>query len=349
MSDPVELLIERPDRILLTDFADLLSRPPAPWQVRGVLRETSVAMLYGRRGSYKSFVALDLGACIASGVPWQGHEVVQSGLVVYVAAEGGGGMVQRARAWAELHEINPRLVRMKFVTEPVVMTIDSDDVEILIHRIRQAIEWHDEGEVDPTSGHIYEHPRAREWPVLIVIDTVARCFFGDENAPEDMGRFVQAVDRLKMEFNCTLLVVHHTGRDESHERGHTSLAGACDTIYKLDAEAPPSLNLSLLCDKMKDSREKDPLDLVHREVTVSRRPLDDPDEELTSVVIERADMDREDKKALMIGTLTANQPLSWVDWLFLVPSIPKTTFSRLVVELKKSGLIAKDSGLWSVV
>src|SRR5216683_2634569 len=100
-----QLLIERPDRLLLCSFGDLVNSPPAPWMVRGVLREQSVSLLYGRRGCYKSFVALDLAASLATGIPWQGHPIPTSGLVIYVAGEGGGGMVQRARAWAEFHQI----------------------------------------------------------------------------------------------------------------------------------------------------------------------------------------------------------------------------------------------------
>lgn len=345
MSDPIELLIERPNRILLTDFADLLARPPAPWQIRGVLRECSVAMLYGRRGSYKSFVALDLGASLAAGVPWQGHEVVQPGLVIYVAAEGGGGMVQRARAWVEQHAITPRSVNMKFVTEPVVMTTDSDDVEILIHRIHQAIGWHDEGEIDSETGHVYEHPRAREWPVLIIIDTVARCFYGDENAPEDMGMFVQTVDRLKMEFNCSLLLVHHTGRDEAHERGHTSLPGACETIFKLEADDQTDA-LSFICEKMKDGSEPAPVELVHHQVAVSRRPCDDPNEDLTSVIIESERTNREEREQFLLDILRDAGPQSWVQW-FEHSGLPRTTFGRFVVGLRETGKITKENGLWS--
>ena len=276
------LLIERPDRLQLYTFHELVNRSPAPWQIKGVLRTQSVSLLYGRRGCYKSFLALDLAASLATGLPWQEHEIPKKGLVIYVAGEGGGGMVQRARAWAEQHEVSPSQVNVHFVTEPVVVTASSDDMEILIHRVRLAIGWHIG--MDEETGDDYETPHAYEWPALIVIDTLARCFTGDENKQEDMGQFIQGVDRLRQEFNASVLIVHHTGRDESHERGSTVLGGACDTIYKLEADSHKH-RLALFNEKMKDSREPDPVWLSYQEVAVSRKPNDDPNDELTSIII----------------------------------------------------------------
>src|SRR4051812_48434552 len=105
-------MIERPDRLRLLRFSELVNQAPSPWLVEGVLRETSVAMLYGKRGCYKSFVALGLAGSVATGLPWHGHAVRNAGLVVYVAAEGGGGMVQRARAWAEQQTVAPSAINM---------------------------------------------------------------------------------------------------------------------------------------------------------------------------------------------------------------------------------------------
>ena len=334
------LLIKRPDRLQLCAFADLVSRPPAPWQIRGVLREQSVSLLYGRRGCYKSFLALDLAASLATGEPWHTHAVLTPGFVVYVAGEGGGGMVQRARAWSEEHQCNPRHIRMAFITEPLMMTADSDDVEILIHRIRDAINWQPQG-YDPEVNTEYDQPVAREWPVLIVIDTLARCFFGNENAPEDMGQFIQGVDRVKQEFNTSVLILHHTGRDESHERGHTSLASACDTIYRVDHDADTQ-SLTLTNEKMKDSREPVPLELSYREVRVSRYAHDDSDENLTSVIIESAAQSVQHKTEGLLELLDAGS-LTWAEWLH-GSTLPKTTFNRLIVGLVKNKEIVKENG-----
>ena len=73
-------------------------------------------------------------------------------------------------------------------------------------------------------------------PSLVVIDTLARNFGGgNENATQDMNLFITNLDRLKAEFGCTVLVVHHTGKDAAKkERGNTALRGASDTMILLD-------------------------------------------------------------------------------------------------------------------
>jgi hypothetical protein len=344
----VSTLIERPDRLKLYRFGDLVNLAPAPWLVKGVLRETSVACLFGPRGSCKSFVALSLAGSVATGVPWMGHDVLNSGLVIYVAAEGGGGMVTRARAWSEQHQIHPAKINMQFVTEPFVCQSESEDIDVLIERIHEAIEWQPPDYTDPETGHWYEDATAREWPKLIIIDTLARCFSGDESQAEDMGAFIQGVDRLKIEFNCTVLVVHHSGWDPAHERGSTALGGACDTIYKIETEPDPDPSLKLVCTKMKDSRESDDLILLRREVTVTRRITDDPDEDLRSLVIETEMGDTEARKAHILSLIRQLGPISWSD-LHEVSNVPRASFQRAIVELRESSEIVKENNLWRLV
>lgn len=348
MSDDIEsLLVERPNRLQLVKFADLVNRTAAPWQVRGVLRERSLTQIYGPPGGYKSFVALDLAASIATGLPWQGHPIVESGLVIYIAAEGGGGMVTRARAWAEQHDIYPFKVNVQFVVEPVSLTATSEDMDILVHRIKQAIDWIPEGSIDEETGHHYDSDGAREWPVLIIVDTLARCYVGDENKTEDMGQFVQGLGRLQREFDTSVLVVHHSGRDVSHERGNTALRGACDTIYRLDADRDAS-RLTLSCEKMKDSKEPEPIELVFREVEVTRRKGDDPLDDLTSIIIDVEEGDSAAKEQKMLSVLRDSGPLSWADW-FGLTGMSKATFNRYLVRLRKNGLIVKENSNWGAV
>lgn len=334
-------MIEQDERLTLCHFSELVTRPPAPWQLRGIFREQSVVMLYAKRGGFKSFLALDMGASMATGLAWHGHEVVTPGLVIYIAAEGGGGMVQRARAWAEQHDMRPSMVNMRFITEPAIVTATSEDMDLVIDRIRAAIDWLPEGTIDEDSGHQYENPTAREWPVLIIIDTLARCFLGDENQQEDMGQFIQGVDRLKMEFNCSILILHHTGRDESHERGSTALGGACDTIYRLDADTATH-ELTLTNEKMKDSREPMPLALLYREVQVKRQPQDDPLEDLTSLIIDSVEDQTLQREAQILDALREGP--ATVSELAVLTGLPKPTLYRYLVRQVNSGQIIKEKG-----
>jgi hypothetical protein len=72
--------------------------------------------------------------------------------------------------------------------------------------------------------------------VLIVLDTMARCFgAGDENSTKDMNAFIAGCDKLRRAFpGCTVLVVHHCGWEGTRPRGARAWEGALDTATKME-------------------------------------------------------------------------------------------------------------------
>src|SRR5438309_6030455 len=87
----------------LYSTAELLAMPPPEWLVENVIPEGGLVGLYAPPESLKSFVSIDLSLCVATGLPWHGHQV-QKGFVVYISAEGGGGIGKRILAWLVEHE-----------------------------------------------------------------------------------------------------------------------------------------------------------------------------------------------------------------------------------------------------
>ncbi|GEM_PF-7100388 len=83
-------------------------------------------------------------------------------------------------------------------------------------------------------------------PKLIVIDTLARNFGGgDENSTKDMNQFIQQVDRVKDQWDATVLIVHHTGHsDKSRARGAIALKGALDHEYKIQKDESGTITMS---------------------------------------------------------------------------------------------------------
>src|SRR2546427_335027 len=73
---------------LLTD-KELLEQPEPAWLLKDVLFAGGLTLLYGMKGTFKSFVALAWALAIGTGQPWLGRSVTQ-GLVVYIVAEGAG-------------------------------------------------------------------------------------------------------------------------------------------------------------------------------------------------------------------------------------------------------------------
>jgi putative DNA primase/helicase len=71
--------------------------PDEEWLVDRLLPRIGLAALYGGPGSVKTFILLDLFVRIATGDQFAGRDVEQ-GAVVYIAAEGSGGLKKRVEA-----------------------------------------------------------------------------------------------------------------------------------------------------------------------------------------------------------------------------------------------------------
>lgn len=84
------------------------------WLIDGVIPSGSINWMVAAPSSFKTFLALDMAACIASGRTWHGHETDQA-VVLYVAGEGDDDIhVRRAAAEMAAGDTGPlRLVQMR--------------------------------------------------------------------------------------------------------------------------------------------------------------------------------------------------------------------------------------------
>lgn len=65
-------------------------------------------------------------------------------------------------------------------------------------------------------------------PVAVVIDTVNRTMLAPENSDLGMRAYIESLDAVRTEFECSIIAVHHSGVDGNRPRGHSSLTGAAD-------------------------------------------------------------------------------------------------------------------------
>ncbi|MDW7745150.1 helicase RepA family protein [Halomonas sp.] len=205
---------------------------PVSWLVRGYLEADSLALVYGEPGHGKSFLAIDLAASIATGTPWHGAET-QPGAVFYIAGEGHNGLGRRYKAW-ELHR-GASLTGVPLYASKRAAPLDDKDSALEVLRV-----------VDDLAME------TGQTPALIVVDTLARCFGGDENSATDIGAFVTNLDALRHRWRSTVLVVHHSGKDAARgARGSTALRGAVDAEYRVTKD--PAGTVTLEATKMKDA------------------------------------------------------------------------------------------------
>ena len=206
--------------------------------VKSYLPAPSFGVIYGASGSYKSFHALNWAVHIALGREWNGRRVTQAP-VLYIAGEGGLGVPRRIKALADEYN-NGEPIGGLYRLDHAIAAGDPKHIDRLIETVKRKA-----AEIEQPFG-------------LIVLDTLARCFSGDENKAEDMGRFVTACDRLKTEAGATVLVVHHSGVNEERARGSTSLRAAADFEYQIKRAETGHPAIVLKSTKAKDDREAPP-------------------------------------------------------------------------------------------
>lgn len=283
--------------------------PTLRWLIAGEIPESSFAVLYGPTGSGKSFVALDYALRIAQQVP-----------VVYIAAEGAHGYAARKLAWCRHHKLPPGQLYFIAVAPNLL----------------------DEHQVDELIATVTEVK-----PALVIVDTLARTMVGgDENTQRDMGLFVAACDRLRLATDGTVLVVHHTGRNGSHERGSTVLRGASDQVISIENDDGL---IRLACEKSKDSSGFPTRGL--RLVTVETGRQKDDGTPETSCIVLPSDL------VITAGTLTKNgrallETLALevfqtagarAKTLIETTGIKPSTFYSVASQLVKEGLVRQDA------
>ncbi|ENJ5773991.1 AAA family ATPase [Escherichia coli] len=292
--------------------------------VKGVIPANSLCSTYGASGSYKSFLACSWACHVATGIPWGGRRVVH-GAVMYVVGEGGIGVPRRIKAW-EL--VNSEQVKNLYLVNRPIFPAAPSDVDEMVIAARQ---------VEQETGK----------PVrMIILDTLARCFGGsDENDARDMGAFVHGCDELKRRTGATVLVIHHSGKDETKgARGSSAFRAALDAEFRIRREGAGSEALVIACTKMKDAEELKEMACDLREVELFK---DEGGELITSLVLE--DKPRppvELERIEEAGNKTENHAALWGCIRSRTQRGDKCTIPLLRDDMKKLGYEMKNFRRW---
>lgn len=254
--------------------ADEFSAQPAPisWLVKHWLQRNALIMVHGPSGGGKTFVVLDWCLRMASGIDqWAGHKV-HPGQVVYLAGEGHHGLRGRVAAWKNHHQ-----------AQSLTMWLSKDGCDLNTAegylRVANAIR---QGNIKPS---------------LIVVDTLHRFLHGDENSAQDAKTMLDACNRLMAEFDCSVLLVHHTGvSDEAQHRARGSSAwrGALDieiSVIPAKGESP----MQIVQRKSKDAELAHDIYARLHSVEIPGW-IDEDGQQVTSAVIEIEDAPALEKK-----------------------------------------------------
>jgi 5S rRNA maturation endonuclease (ribonuclease M5) len=184
------------------------------WLINDVCEKESVIAIFGQAKAGKSFVTVDMAACIALGKEWHGHKAHQAP-VVYLAGEGIRNISRRFLAWSKINKADIHQAPL-MISSRGARLLDDKDHQLLKDTISATEDQH--GDIG-----------------MIIVDTLARNFGGgNENSTEDMNAFIERIDDLKDTFKSCISIVHHTGHNSgTRARGSSVLPAAVDAEYKV--------------------------------------------------------------------------------------------------------------------
>jgi len=198
--------------IALSDF--IAAPPNTSYLIKRVLPARGMGQVFGSSNVGKSFLLIDFAMHIASGRPWRGYKTKKAS-VLYIAAEGVGGLSARMKAWTQRHQCIP------------------DRLFIRPYSVQLTVEG--------AAAALYEKIKSIPYPPsLIILDTLAANFGpGDENSAEDMAKAMAGMRSLAGDWLS--ICVHHSGHgDKTRSRGHSSLFAAMDIEIQVTRETDQS-------------------------------------------------------------------------------------------------------------
>lgn len=199
-------------RSLFTDLAELTKNiPPPDYLIDGIVELDTVGAAIGASSVGKSFMAVSMACSVASGTMFADRNV-QQGAVLYLTGEGQEGISRRFAGWMQNSGII--IAEGNIQVSNTTIYLDADGASKLLTATE---------DMDQSIK-------------LVIVDTLARHMTGEENSNRDMGAFIAALDTIREEYGCAVLIVHHTGHstDKSNRaRGASAFYAALDFEFLL--------------------------------------------------------------------------------------------------------------------
>lgn len=141
-------------------------------------------------------ISMHTAFCLSTGAPWFGHAVSRVPVLVVQVEVSKSNYQKRVKKYAKSYNIrydNPNY--MQLVSQPYGFkfdqTYDLDKLDKWIVRQRELTEL--------KSGD----------PQVVILDPLYKCFGGNTNDPNEVGKFLNNLDFLMMKHSCSFIIVHH--------------------------------------------------------------------------------------------------------------------------------------------
>ena len=218
-------------RIVIRDAAYYLSeRPAIEYVVEKLIAEGSVNVWFGQWGAKKTWAAIDLAVCVASGKQWLGMATEPCNVLIIDEESGDTRLANRIRDTmrGELGQLANESVPIKSVSLAQFNLLKRpDDADLLARLVL---------ELDAK---------------LIIIDALADVMLGgDENAVKDTQPVFANLRFIAELTGAAFIVIHHANKLGGY-RGSSAIAGAIDTLLSVESKQDNSL-ITFKTEKMRD-------------------------------------------------------------------------------------------------
>nr|HPK27472.1 AAA family ATPase [Anaerolineaceae bacterium] len=208
----------------------LSERPPIEYVVERLIAESSVNVWFGQWGAKKTWAAIDLAVCVASGKQWLGMATEPCNVLIIDEESGDTRLANRIKDTmrGELGQMANASVPIKSVSLAQFNLLKRpDDADLLARLVL---------ELDAK---------------LIIIDALADVMLGgDENAVKDTQPVFANLRFIAELTGAAFIVIHHANKGGGY-RGSSAIAGAIDTLLSVESKQDNSL-ITFKTEKMRD-------------------------------------------------------------------------------------------------
>lgn len=197
---------------LALKWSDFIVKPgdeqPATWLIEDLIPAEAITLISGKRGDYKTYLAIALGKAVACGDDFLGWPT-QERRVLF------------------LNRDNPKVVFMKRLIRQFHLGPDTK-------KFGHWSLWFPKGEPPKLdSGDHRLRAIARKYKPLIIFDSLRRFSSKEENSSTEMAPIFEECRKLIV-LGATVVILHNLGKDEkSGPRGTTDMGDAVDMLYEI--------------------------------------------------------------------------------------------------------------------
>ena len=195
-------MIDRKEIYSLQELLDDISDPPDPIVDAGVLLKGTLLAIIAPKKANKTFLAYNFGVAIASGTDFAGFKIKGEHSVLMLSAEGG---------------YYPNRERLKTIAKGI-------DEEAL-KRFHYVPIVNLDFNRDKTLGQLHIWIKKLK-PDVLIIDPLSKFHTADENSAKEMSKVCKNLRNFVEEYDLSLIVVHHTGKDQYKGARGSSVIGA---------------------------------------------------------------------------------------------------------------------------